>query len=108
MPIRPIDMQTMIPKMEKIEAARNKAVNRTDNDTQQNQIQTKIEADLKSKQVNTLKQKDQNAVKNDDRDKARQEAGQDQNHKDSHEEETRDDQTKNTKKIIRGHFDMKV
>jgi len=108
MSIRPIDMQTMIPQIEKIDAARNKAINKVDSNLQQNQIQTKAETNIKSNQVVNLKQKDQGAVKNDDRDKSKQQAKEGHDHSSNDGEDSQTEPQKATKKILRGHFDMKV
>lgn len=108
MAIRPIDMQTLIPKMEKMDAARNKTINRTDNDLQQNQMQTKIDSQLKPNQVNELEKKDHNALKNDEDKNSNKHFKQNSSQHQTDDEEQNDKKQKKTKKIVRGHFDMKV
>lgn len=108
MPIRPIDMQTIIPQMEKIDAAKNKSINKVDNANQQNQLQTKEDAANKPNQVATLEQKDHNAVNNDDRDRSNNKSRGQKKKQGQEEEDEEEQDSLKSKKILRGHFDMKI
>lgn len=65
MPIRPIDMQVLLPKAIKIDSARPGVVNRIENALTAAQSQQQQEVIKQQTQVNTLKQKDTARIKRD-------------------------------------------
>lgn len=66
MPIRPIDMQTVMPKGQQNKQAKQTHVNRQDNALAQTQKETKTEVLKKSQTVNKNERKDQQRIKRED------------------------------------------
>ncbi len=59
MPIRPLDMQVMLPKLAKMNQVKPKVVHREQNEQQMAQNVSQQETDKKLKKVNTFEQKEQ-------------------------------------------------
>ncbi len=66
MPIRPLDMQVMLPKLAKMNQVKPKVVHREQNEQQMAQNVSQQETDKKLKKVNTFEQKEQPKVKNEE------------------------------------------
>jgi len=88
MPIRPIDMQTILPRIQKIDAAKPKVVNKIANELAQNQAGTTKEVAVKLNKVNILEQKESNRVKNNDQGKNKQSKDQKKKKKDDDDDDT--------------------
>jgi len=101
MPIRPLDMQVMLPKLAKMNQVKPKVVHREQNEQQMAQNVSQQETDKKLKKVNTFEQKEQPKVKNEEK---RQSQGQKDKKKKKKNDE--DDEKTEEKKIR--HLDIRI
>lgn len=76
MPIRPIDLQTMIPKVQEHRQSKDATVNQSDTDQQQSNLKNKQLADLKQKQVSRMDRRDQMKIRDEGRRRQEAEAAQ--------------------------------
>ncbi len=95
MSIRPIDMQVMLPRVQKINQAKPAVVNKQVNEQQMMQANTNVTVEKKLNRVNTFERKDHPRVKNEEK---RQSRGGNQSGK----------KKKESKKDERQHLDIKI
>jgi len=110
MPIRPMDMQVLVPKVQSNSKAKETIVNKEANELQQSQLRNKDEANVKLKKVpkNEQKKADDNKIKKEldekKNEKRRENAAKAQGEK----KNTDKDVNKETKSLSYHKFDMKV
>ncbi len=109
MPLRPIDMQVILPRVQSSKNAKETIVHKEDNAQHQQQMKNIEQADKKRQQVNAFEQKEEEKIKdekgNEGKDKSKGSSKKKKKKKDK-EDESNDD---NPKKGLGYHrFDMKV
>ncbi len=72
MPLRPVDMQVILPRVQSFKDAKETVIHKAENAQHQQQQTNVQQVEQKLKQVNTLKQKEEEKIKDEDR---RKEAG---------------------------------
>ncbi len=107
MSLRPIDMQTILPRVQNINSARETVVHKQDNMLHQEQIKTVEQAEREGQRVSSSHQKEEEKIK-DDRDATNSSGNKKKKKQDKKDKEKKHKKTDKLQSLDYHIFDMKV
>eukprot|EP00764_Aduncisulcus_paluster_P012732 gnl/Carplike_NY0171/5830_a7987_216.p2 GENE.gnl/Carplike_NY0171/5830_a7987_216~~gnl/Carplike_NY0171/5830_a7987_216.p2 ORF type:complete len:109 (+),score=21.71 gnl/Carplike_NY0171/5830_a7987_216:578-904(+) len=108
MPLRPIDMQVILPRVQSFKDAKETIVHKEANAQHQQQLTNAQMAEQKLKQVNTYQQKEEEKIKDDNKEKGQSQKRKAKKKKEEDSEKTEDKLSTKNKGLGYHRFDMKV